>query len=49
MADRTVSSLAVVDDGGKAIGIVTQGDLARRVYIPKKSRDNIIVEEIMQL
>lgn len=47
MADRNVSSLAVVDDEGKAIGIVTERDLARRICTTNKSCDNVIVEEIM--
>lgn len=47
MADRNVSSLAVVDDEGKAIGIVTERDLARRICTTNKSCDNVTVEEIM--
>lgn len=47
MADRNVSSLAVVDDEGKAIGIVTERDLARRICTTNRSCDNVIVEEIM--
>src|SRR5215207_3293745 len=47
MADRNVSSLAVVDDDGKAIGIVTERDLARRICTTNRSSDNVIVEEII--
>lgn len=47
MADRNVSSLAVVDDEGKAIAIVTERDLARRICTTNKSCDNVTVEEIM--
>jgi CBS domain-containing protein len=47
MADRNVSSLAVVDDDGKAFGIVTERDLARRICTTNKSCDNVTVQEIM--
>src|SRR5919108_4572696 len=47
MADRNVSSLAVVDDDGKAIGIITERDLARRICTTSKSSENVTVEEIM--
>ncbi len=47
MAERNVSSLAVVDDDGKAFGIVTERDLARRICTTNKSCDNVTVQEIM--
>ena len=47
MADRNVSSLAVVDDDGKAIGIITERDLVRRICTTSKSSENVTVEEIM--
>jgi CBS domain-containing protein len=47
MADRNVGSLAVLDDEGKALGIVTERDLARRVCTTENSSNNITVEKIM--
>lgn len=47
MAERNVSSLAVVDDYGKASGIVTERDLVRRICITDKSSNNLIVQDVM--
>jgi CBS domain-containing protein len=47
MTNKNISSLAVVDDDGKAFGIVTERDLARRICITNQSSDNVTVEEIM--
>lgn len=47
MVDRNVGSLAVVDDDGKAFGILTERDLARRICTTNKSCDNVTVQEIM--
>jgi len=47
MANRNVSSLAVVDDDCKAFGIVTERDLARRICTTNKSCDNVTIQEIM--
>lgn len=47
MADRNVSSLVVLDDNGKALGIVTERDLARSVCTTDRSSNSITVGEIM--
>lgn len=47
MADSNVSSLAVLDDGGKALGILTERDLARRICTADKKSSTITVEQVM--
>jgi signal-transduction protein with cAMP-binding, CBS, and nucleotidyltransferase domain len=47
MADKNVGSLVVLDDSGKALGIVTERDLARRVCTTDKSSNSITVGQIM--
>lgn len=47
MADRNVGSLVVVDDDGKAFGILTERDLARRICTTNRGCDNVAVQEIM--
>ncbi len=47
LADRNVSSLAVVDDDGKAFGIITERDLARRICTTNQSSDKVTVQELM--
>ena len=47
MTDRNVSSLAVVDDYGKAFGIITERDLARRICTTDNISNDVIVQEIM--
>jgi CBS domain-containing protein len=47
MAGRNVGSLAVTDDEGKAIGIVTERDLARRVCTTVRASASVTVQEIM--
>lgn len=45
--DKNVGSLAVLDDSGKALGIVTERDLARRVCTTDKSSNSLTVGQIM--
>jgi CBS domain-containing protein len=47
MVDKNVGSLAVLDDSGKALGIVTERDLARRVCTTDKSSNSLTVGQIM--
>jgi len=47
MAEKNVGSLAVLDDNGKALGIVTERDLARRVCAAGKSSNSVTVGQIM--
>ena len=47
MADKNVGSLVVLDDSGKALGIVTERDLARRVCTTDRSSNSITVGQIM--
>jgi CBS domain-containing protein len=47
MADKNVGSLAVLDDSGKALGIVTERDLARRVCTTGKNSNSMTVGQIM--
>lgn len=47
MAEKNVGSLAVLDDSGKTLGIVTERDLARRVCTTEKSSNSVTVGQIM--
>ena len=47
MRNSDVSSLLVVKDGGKAIGIITERDLVRRVCARDESSSNVIIHDIM--
>lgn len=47
MADRNVGSLVVLDDSGKALGIVTERDLARRVCATGVNGNSVTVGQIM--
>ena len=46
MADRTVGSLAVIQDD-KLVGIVTERDYARKVILKGRSSENTTVAQIM--
>jgi CBS domain-containing protein len=46
MKDKDVSSLLVVDDD-RAIGIVTEGDLVRKICINDENSSDITVNQIM--
>ena len=47
MADESIGSLVVLDEGGKLIGIVTERDYARKVIVMDRSSKNTPVREIM--
>jgi CBS domain-containing protein len=47
MDQKNVGSLAVLDDSGKALGIVTERDLARRVCTTDKTSNSMTVGQIM--
>src|SRR5215475_4945669 len=47
MRDKKISSLVVIDDGNKPIGIVTERDLVRRVCTKDVSSNSIIIHDIM--
>lgn len=47
MARKNTGSLVVVDDFGKAIGIVTERDLARRVCTTETSSAKMTVQQVM--
>jgi CBS domain-containing protein len=48
MRDKNVSSLVVVDDYNKPIGIVTERDFVRKVYVNDSSRSgDMLMKDIM--
>ena len=47
MSDRNVSSLVVLDDNGKAIGIITERDLVRRVCTRDVPSNSVNVEKVI--
>ena len=48
MRDKNVSSLVGVDDNNKPIGIVTERDLVRKVYVNDSSRSrNMLIKDII--
>jgi signal-transduction protein with cAMP-binding, CBS, and nucleotidyltransferase domain len=47
MSDRNVSSLVVLDDNGKAIGIITERDLVRRVCTRDVPSNSVNVENVI--
>jgi CBS domain-containing protein len=47
MADKNVSSLVVIDNAEKPIGIVTERDLVRRVCVNDASSSTFIIHDIM--
>ena len=47
MADKSIGSLVVLDEGGKLIGIVTERDYARKVIVMDRSSKDTRVREIM--
>jgi len=49
MARKNTGSLVVVDDFGKAMGIVTERDLARRVCTTETSSAKMTVQQVMSL
>lgn len=47
MLDRNVSSLVVLDDNGRAIGIITERDLVRRVCTREVPSNSVNVENVI--
>jgi signal-transduction protein with cAMP-binding, CBS, and nucleotidyltransferase domain len=47
MSDRNVSSLVVLDNNGRAIGIITERDLVRRVCTKDVSSSSMSVENVI--
>jgi signal-transduction protein with cAMP-binding, CBS, and nucleotidyltransferase domain len=47
MSDKKISSLVVVDDGGRAVGIVTERDLVRKVCAQDSSSKDFMVKDVM--
>jgi signal-transduction protein with cAMP-binding, CBS, and nucleotidyltransferase domain len=47
MADKSIGSLLVMDDGEKLLGIVTERDYARKVIVKGRSSRETRVSEIM--
>jgi signal-transduction protein with cAMP-binding, CBS, and nucleotidyltransferase domain len=47
MAEKNVGSLVVLDDEGKALGIVTERDLARKICTTDRNSDSVTVGQIM--
>lgn len=47
MAARNIGALLVIEAGGKLVGIVTERDYARKLYMLNKSAKDIPVTEIM--
>ncbi len=47
MRDKNISSLVVIDDNNKAVGIVTERDLVRKVCVNDASSSNIQIKDIM--
>jgi CBS domain-containing protein len=47
MTDKKISSLIVVDNGGRAVGIVTERDLVRKVCSQDSSSKDFLVKDVM--
>ena len=47
MKDKNVSSLVVVDEIGRPLGLITERDLVRKVCIHDISTSKLIIKEIM--
>ena len=47
MADESIGSLVILDEGGNLIGIVTERDYARKVIVMDRSSKDTPVREIM--
>ena len=47
MKDKNVSSLVVVDEIGRPLGLITERDLVRKVCIHDVSTSKLIIKEIM--
>ena len=49
MSDRDVSSLVALDDNGRAVGIITERDLARHVCTKNIPSSSVTVENVISL
>jgi signal-transduction protein with cAMP-binding, CBS, and nucleotidyltransferase domain len=49
MTDKNVSSLAVIDDNGKAVGIITERDLVRKVCTKNIPSSAITIQNIISV
>ncbi len=47
MSDKDVSSLVVLDDNGKTVGIITEQDLVRRVCTKDMPSSSVTVEKVI--
>ena len=47
MTDKNISSLVVVDEIGRPLGLITERDLVRKVCIHDVSTSKLIIKEIM--
>jgi CBS domain-containing protein len=47
MKDKNISSLVVVDEIGRPLGLITERDLVRKVCIHDVSTSKLIIKEIM--
>jgi CBS domain-containing protein len=47
MKDKNISSLVVVDEIGRPLGLITERDLVRKVCIRDVSTSKLIIKEIM--
>ncbi|MDQ4101823.1 MAG: CBS domain-containing protein, partial [Thermoproteota archaeon] len=47
MSDKNVSSLVALDDSGRAIGIITERDLVRRVCTKGVPSNSVKVENLI--
>ena len=47
MADKRIGALAVVAEGQKVVGVISERDYARKVFLKGKSSKETLVREIM--
>jgi CBS domain-containing protein len=49
MADRDVGSLAIVDENGRPVGMLTDRDIVQRVIRRRRSPDEVLIGDVMSL
>jgi CBS domain-containing protein len=47
MSDKDVSSLVVIDNNNKPVGIITERDLVRKVSVKDVNSSNILIKDIL--